>query len=91
MGNNGKNARMSRRQIERRRRKRLQKRIFYVVLAVVFLIILVSIKNIYARLEQIQAVLNRLDTRQQGTSEPYGADGGGGTLQGQITPAVSLM
>ena len=77
MGNNGRNARMSRRQIERRRRKRLQKRIFYVVLAVIFLIILFSIKNIYAHLEQMQAVLNRLDTRQQGASEPYGADGGG--------------
>lgn len=77
MGNNGRNARMSRKQVERRRRKRLQKRILYVVLAVVFLIILVSIKNIYARLEQMQAVLNRLDTRQQGTSEQYTADGKG--------------
>lgn len=77
MGNNGRNARMSRRQIERRRRKRLQKKIFYVVLAVVLLIILFSIKSIYARLEQMQAVLNQLDTRQQDTSEPYGTDGGG--------------
>ena len=77
MGNNGRNARMNGRQIERRRRKRLQKRIFYIVLAVVFLIILFSIKNIYVRLEQMQAVLNRLDTRQQGTSESYGADGEG--------------
>ena len=76
MGNNGRNVRMSRRQIERRRKKRLQKRIFYLILAVVLCMLILCIRNIYARLEEMQTTLKRLE-KQHGIvsdTQVYGID-----------------
>ena len=77
MGNNGRNVRLSKQQIERRRKKRLQKRIFYLSLAVMLFILLLYIRNLNARLEEIQTTLKHLETQRYGVSdtEPYGIDG----------------
>ena len=77
MGNNGRNVRLSKQQIERRRKKRLQKRIFYLSLAVMLFILLLYIRNLNARLEEIQTTLEHLETQRYGVSdtEPYGIDG----------------
>ena len=77
MGNNGRNVRLSKQQIERRRKKRLQKRIFYLSLAVMLFILLLYIRNLNARLEEIQTTLRHLETQRYGVSdtEPYGIDG----------------
>lgn len=61
MGNNGRSVQMSRRQKERRRRKRLQKRIAYLILAAVLFMLIFCIRNIYARLDEMQTTLKRLE------------------------------
>lgn len=60
MGNNSQNIRMSRRQLERKRRQ-MKNRIFHLTLVIVMFMIIFSIRNIYTRLEEIQSVLKRLD------------------------------
>ena len=77
MGNNGRNVRLSKQQIERRRKKRLQKRIFYLSLAVMLFILLLYIRNLNTCLKEIQTTLKHLETRRYGVSgtESYGIDG----------------
>ena len=69
MGNNGRNVRLSKQQIERRRRKRLQKRIFYLSLTVILCILLFCIWNIDVRLKEIQTTLKHFETRRYGVSD----------------------
>lgn len=78
MGNNGKNVRLSKQQIERRRKKRLQKRLFYLCLAVVLCILLLYIRNINVRLEAMQTTLKRLEKQHDSglNTESYGIDEG---------------
>ena len=88
MGNNGRNVRMSRRQIERRRRKRLQKRISYLVLAVVLFMLILCIRNIYARLEEMQTTLKRLEKHDSvSDTSVYGMD----EQEGQETDYISSI
>ena len=66
MGNNGKNVRMSKRQIENRKRRQRQKRINFWAGIAVLVILLFCISNIYARLEKMQEALKRLETQSYG-------------------------
>ena len=66
MGNNGRNVRMSRQQIERRRRKQAQRKGFSLCLVILIVVLLFCIGNIYARLEQMQTTLKRLEKQQYG-------------------------
>ena len=77
MGINGTKVRMSKQQIERRRKKRLQRRIFYVALAVVLCMLILCIRNLYARLEEMQTTLKRLEKQHDIVSDTqvYGTDG----------------
>lgn len=60
MRNNNQNIRMSRRQIERKRRQ-IKNRIFHLTLVIVMFMIVFSIRNIYIRLEEMQSILKRLE------------------------------
>lgn len=66
MGNSGRNVRMSRQQIEKRRKKRLRRKIYNFTIVVVIVLLLLCIINIYARLEKVQTTLKQLDTHQSG-------------------------
>ena len=69
MGNNGRNVRLSKQQIERRRKKRIQKRIFYLSITVILCILLYCIWNIDVRLKEIQATLKHFEARRYGVSD----------------------
>lgn len=75
MGNSSRNVRMSKRQIERRRRKRLQKRIFNLSILIILIVLLLSIRNIYTRLEELQTALKQLETQDYGVSQTTYAEG----------------
>lgn len=66
MGNSGRNVRMSRRQIENRRKKRLKRKLYHSTIIVILILFLLCIINIYTRLEKVQTTLKQLDTRQSG-------------------------
>lgn len=69
MVNNGRNVRMNRRQMENRRRKQLRGRIFLFAEVVILIVLVFSIRNIYARLEEIQMELKRIEIQQYGTGQ----------------------
>ena len=66
MGNNGRNVRMSRQQIAKRKKKRLHKKIYNFFIIVVIILLLLFILNINIRLTKVQTTLERLDTRKSG-------------------------
>lgn len=66
MGNSGRNVRMSRQQIENRRKKRLKRRLYHSTIIVILILFLLCIINIYTRLEKVQTTLKQLDIRQSG-------------------------
>lgn len=72
MVNNGRNVRMNRQQMEDRRRKQLMKWLLFILSAVVLMMLIVFIRNIYARLEEIQTELKRLEVRQYGMTQTSG-------------------
>ena len=88
MGSNGRSVQMSRRQKERRRRKRLQKRIYCLILAVVLFMLIFCIRNIYARLDEMQTTLKRLEKYNSvSDTNIYGMD----EQEGSATDYVSTV
>lgn len=69
---NGKNgARMSRREMERRRKNRLKRKIFHLSVVLVIIPLLLCIGNIYARLGELQTALRHLEEQTNGTEAVY--------------------
>ena len=66
MGNNGKNVRMSKQQIAKRKKKRLQKKVYNIVIIVLIIFLMLCIIDINARLTKVQTTLEQSDTRQAG-------------------------
>ena len=62
--NNSRNIRMNRRQMENRRKNQLKKLVLLIVRVVILLILMICIKNIYSRLEEIQTEIKQLKLRQ---------------------------
>ena len=67
MVNNERSVWMNRRQIENRRRKQLRERIFLFTRMVILIVLVLCIRNIYARLEEIKLELKRVEIQQYGT------------------------
>ncbi len=65
--NNGRNTQMSRRQIKYRKRMQQKKWILFLVKAVVLIIFILCIKKIYARLDDIQMDVQRIEIQHNGT------------------------
>lgn len=55
------NVRMSRKQIEYRRRKQVQNKIFHLVLVIILAMLIFYVRNLNIRLNEMQAVLKRLE------------------------------
>ena len=64
MAHNGRNIRMNKQQIEIRRKRRRIKFFLFFVRLLILLALIFCIRNIYFRLEEIQAELKRLEVRQ---------------------------
>lgn len=75
---------MDRKRAERRRKKRLKRKLFNLSVVLVIVLLLLCIGNIYARLEELQATIQRLEGRAQRTGEAYAQeqDGGGSAPDG---------
>lgn len=71
MGSNGRNVRMSRRQIERRRKNRFKRKVFNLSVILILILLLLSIGNIYARMAELQTALKRLESEARGVSRTY--------------------
>lgn len=69
MVNNGRNIRMNRQQMESRRRKQMIKWIILITRIVVLMILIICIRNIYARLEGMQTELKWLEGQQYGMAQ----------------------
>lgn len=69
MRNDGRNVRMSKRQKENRRKRRLKKRIFNLSIIIILIVLLFSIRNLYARLAELQTAFKRLETQTYGTDQ----------------------
>lgn len=67
MVNNERSVWMNRRQIENRRRKQLRERIFLFTRMVILIVLVLCIRNIYARLEEKKLELKRVEIQQYGT------------------------
>lgn len=61
MGNNGRNVRLSRKQIERRRKKRLRRKVFELSVILVITLLLLCIGNLYACMDELQTTIKRLE------------------------------
>lgn len=61
MRNSRQNVRMSRQQIEHRKRKRMQNKIFHLVLVIILAMLVFCVRNLNIRLNEMQAVLKRLE------------------------------
>lgn len=72
MVNNGRSIRMNRQQMESRRRRQLIKWIILIIRVVVLMILIICIRNIYSRLEEIQTEIKRLEVRQYGVVQTSG-------------------
>lgn len=55
------NVRISRQQIEYRKRKRMQNKIFHLVLVIILAMLIFYVRNLNTRLNEVQAVLKRLE------------------------------
>ena len=66
MGNSGRNVRMSKQQIAKRKKKRLQKKIYNFFIIGIIILLLFCILNINARLTKVQTTLEQLDIRKSG-------------------------
>lgn len=86
MGSNGRNVRMSRRQIERRKRKQFKRKVFNLSITLILILLLLSIGNIYARLAELQTALKRLESEARGVSRTYAEE----QEQGQANYADSI-
>lgn len=65
--NNGRNIRMSSQQIKYRKRRQQKKWILFLTKTVVLMIFILYIKNVYARLDEIQMDLQRIEIQHNGT------------------------
>ena len=61
MRNSRQSVRMSRQQIERRKRKRMQNKILHLVLVIILAMLVFCVRNLNTRLNEMQAVLKRLE------------------------------
>lgn len=61
MKNSRQNVRMSRQQIEHRKRKRMQSKIFHLVLIIILAMLIFCVRNLNTRLNEMQALLKRLE------------------------------
>lgn len=69
MASNVRSVRMSRRQIENRKKRQLKKWIFVCVKVIILIIFAICIRNLYAHLDKIQMELKRLEAQQYGMAQ----------------------
>lgn len=74
MVNNGRNVRLNRREIESRGRKQLIRWIFVFVRAVILVVIALCIRNLYARMDEIQGKLETLRIQNNDTIQTSGGE-----------------